>query len=659
MAKTISRQYEISAHVECTLLKPSLNDTYLVRSRTTRWVARVYGAHRRSTDIAYELELLRHLRAGGVSVAESIPAADGCLTQRLEAPEGVRELAVFRYVDGEPMLHPDEQHYLLWGRLAAEIHGGADSFVSTHTRSGFDLEHLAYAPLRSAQTLLADRPEDWSFLVQLAGALGARVTQAVADGLDWGPCHGDFGAKNIHIEGSSLTALDFERCGAGWRAYDFAPVYRATRVEGKNELWEVFVRGYTSLRPLSPSDLAAVPVFRVLRQLEMLGTFASNAPRWGAHTALRTTLGLLASLRKLAVEDGFTQNPGRPALIPEAVIDREEHASRSAASMRAKVSYSLLGEEALAESIEDQYAIEMPATCRVQHRGLNDAYLVLAPRERYVARVHRIRARSAEEIGYELDLLEHLSRRGISVALPLFAKDGLPTVALPAAEGTRHLVLFRHARGVPASWERPEHAYSVGKVAAQIHAATDDFSSKNACRPLDLEYLVTRPLAAIRPFLGDRSADWRCLCRVAGELQTRVDARVGEGLDWGACHGDLRPQHVYLDERGEAVVVGFAQCAPGWRVYDFTMMQWGSAGDDEQIYWRSFLRGYTDVRPLSPVELELLPVFHALRHLASLGSRAENAGEWGTRQIGLNVLDQELAFFREWEAENGGSRDDV
>ena len=442
-------------------------------------------------------------------------------------------------------------------------------------------------------------------------------------------------------------------CGPGWRAYDLTPAYRATRQAGEDGLWRSFLQGYTALRPLSASDLAAVPTFRLLRHLGMLGIYASNAARWGAISLDDAALDRwLAALRGLAAELGPAS--GRRARAPSAPPDapRGERPRRAARVPAVEVGYSLLAPEAVGDQIARSYRIGAPVSCRLLQRGLNDNYLVATPRGRYIARVHRAGAPSAAEVGYELALLAHLSREGVSVAGAVPTADGAATVALAAPEGTRLLVLFAHSQGVPLSWQRREHAALVGSTAARIHAASDGFSGPER-RPLDLEHLVSRPLAALRPFLEPRAEDWLLLCRVAERLRLRAEAAAAEGLDWGACHGDLRPERIHVGEGG-ATVVGFDQCGPGWRVSDFSIIQWGAMGPEGRSYWRAFLRGYADVRPIGRADLRAAPVFHALRHLAALGRRAEGASEWGTRQIGSGVIDEELAFFRAWEAEHSG-----
>jgi Ser/Thr protein kinase RdoA (MazF antagonist) len=653
----LAGRYALDAPVDCRLLKPGLNDSYLVTSSEGRCVARLYGAQRGRSEVAYELELLLHLAAAGVPVAEPLPAADRELTCVLDAPEGPRELALFRFAPGAAISWRDERHCRLAGGLAARIHGAADAFHTGHTRRPLDLEQLADGPVRAVEPFLLQRPDDREFLVGLADDLHGRVARASDRGLDWGPCHGDFGAKNIHLAGGSPTALDFDMCGPGWRAYDLAPAYRATRQAGEDGLWRSFLEGYAVLRPLSPSDLAAVPTFRLLRHLGMLGIYASNAARWGAISLNDAALDRwLAALRTLAAELGPAPRRRARAVSASPDAPRGERPRGAAGVAAAEVGYSLLAPEAVADQIVRSYRFGAPVSCRLLQRGLNDNYLILTSRGRYIARVHRAGAPSAAEVGYELALLAYLSGKGVSVPVPVPAADGGATVALAAPEGTRLLVLFAHSQGAPLSWQAPQHAALVGSTAARIHAASDGFTGPER-RTLDLEHLVSRPLAALRPFLEPRAADWRLLCRVAAGLRRRAEA-AAEGLDWGPCHGDLRPERIHVDAEGRATVVGFDQCGPGWRVFDFSIIQWGAMGPEGRAYWRAFLRGYADVRPIGRAELRAAPVFHALRHLAALGGRAEGAGEWGTKQIGTAVIDEELAFFRAWEAEHAGGRGD-
>jgi Ser/Thr protein kinase RdoA (MazF antagonist) len=279
----IAQAYPVDTPETCQLLLPSKNDTYLVTTGGDRYIARVYRARWRSwSEIAYELELLTHLAAKGVPVSVPIPARDGTVIRPLLAPEGTRHLVLFTYAEGKRLSWKDEAHSQLAGRLLAAIHAATEDFVSRHTRFCLDLEYLIDRPLAAIHPFLAHRPADRHYLEGFASRLRARAEVVVGSGLDWGVCHGDFGAKNIHItEDRRLTVFDFDRCGAGWRAYDFALIQWGAMGRSTGGMWEPFLRAYAEVRRPGANDVASVPLFHAMCHLSSLGVFAENASDWG------------------------------------------------------------------------------------------------------------------------------------------------------------------------------------------------------------------------------------------------------------------------------------------------------------------------------------------------------------------------------------------
>jgi Ser/Thr protein kinase RdoA (MazF antagonist) len=252
-------------------------------TKHARYVARVYRAAWRSADeIAYELELLVHLAGKGVRVSAPVPARDGRLALPLLTPEGVRYLALFTYVEGNPLTWTNPEHCDLAGRLLAAIHDASDDFVSTHTRTALDLEYLIEVPLAALAPFLARRPDDWAYLVAFAARLRARLT-ALSAALEWGVCHGDFSSTgNFRIgSDSAVTVFDFDLCGPGWRVFDLAPIQRAAVGYKNRRIWRTFLRGYLECRRLDSADLAAVPLFYALARLWSLGMRAAHVTRWG------------------------------------------------------------------------------------------------------------------------------------------------------------------------------------------------------------------------------------------------------------------------------------------------------------------------------------------------------------------------------------------
>jgi Ser/Thr protein kinase RdoA (MazF antagonist) len=280
----VTQHFPVSSSSTCQLIKQGLNDTYLMQLPDSRLVARVYGARREPSEIAYELELLTHVATRNVRVPAPLAATDGSFAVALNAPEGDRAVSLFPYVEGAPLAWRDAAHCRLAGRLLARFHSASDDFGSAHWRCRLDADYLIDRPLRAVRPMMAHRPTDLHDLEDLASRLRADLTRLADAGLDRGVCHGDFGAKNIFAgtADADATIMDLDFCGEGFRVYDFTPIRRATLGTKTEGLWDAFLSGYCDVRPIREVDLDAVMLFRALRHLSMLGVFAENVDMWGA-----------------------------------------------------------------------------------------------------------------------------------------------------------------------------------------------------------------------------------------------------------------------------------------------------------------------------------------------------------------------------------------
>jgi len=279
----VAGAFEMGDLRSCQLICSGSSDTYLLETADRQYVARVYRAGWRSaSDIQYELALLGYLAASGISVPVPINSKRGALAQPLSAPEGIRYLAMFNYLEGTPLSFDNVDNARLAGQAAAKIHSAADRFATPCTRPALDLPNMIEKPLEVIRPLLESRPDAWDYIRGLAARVRERADAVITSDLDWGLCHGDFGRKNLLLKpNGELIVLDFDNCAMGWRAYDFTSVFGEARGMGRMDLYDAFVKGYTLVRPLPEKNLELVPLFRGLRHLCMLGVFAQNAPAWG------------------------------------------------------------------------------------------------------------------------------------------------------------------------------------------------------------------------------------------------------------------------------------------------------------------------------------------------------------------------------------------
>lgn len=276
-------QYAVDEPVTCSLLSRSMTDTYLVTTSTTRYILRAYRTQQRTLpDILYECDLIRFLAQQGVAVATPIVNRSGQVTAVLEAPEGPRYIVLFTHAPGQrvPLEPAACRHF---GATLAAMHAASDLFVRPHHRFSLDLNLLVDRSLTLIEPWLRHRQTDWQVVIQSADVVRTGIAQLVKHGLDTGVCHGDVWDGNAHLSADgTVTLFDFDYCGWGWRSYDLA-VFRSTvdLVGVELSVWEAFFSGYQQRRPLSPVDVAAIPLLVAARRIWHMGIQVANGDDWG------------------------------------------------------------------------------------------------------------------------------------------------------------------------------------------------------------------------------------------------------------------------------------------------------------------------------------------------------------------------------------------
>lgn len=281
----VNKLYSIGEVKECRFLVNGLNDTYIVKTLAEQYVLRIYKAHwRTKADILFEVELLNDLKTKGISVSSPVPTKNDEYLYDLLAPEGLRYMVLYTYADGEYSEAEDKCE--LFGEEVARMHLAMDEFKSEHARFEIDLNHLLDEPLQNIRPFLSHRPEDFNYLETLSVELRSRIEELSHD-LEWGVCHGDLHGGNVHFQEDTLTQFDFDCCGYGYRSYDVS-VYLWSKVMFKdkeafeNKNWTLFIHSYQKIKPLSSTELSAVPIFVAIRDIWLMGLHTGNAPIWGA-----------------------------------------------------------------------------------------------------------------------------------------------------------------------------------------------------------------------------------------------------------------------------------------------------------------------------------------------------------------------------------------
>lgn len=295
-----------------------------------------------------------------------------------------------------------------------------------------------------------------------------------------------------------------------------------------------------------------------------------------------------------------------------------------------EVRHSLFSNKTI-QLIVTSYDIGKIISCSFLTRGLNDTYLVVTDKNKYIFRVYRYGWREKSDILFELDALNYASKCGVSVSKPLIRKDGQWLSEIPAPEGTRYGVLFSYSEG-----DRPEinkeNCYVIGKTLGSLHRVTDSFTPKNQRSfELNLTHLLDEPAALITPMLQQ-------LCRdkvsIFNAIVTNLKTYFQENnqLDYGFCHGDFHNFNMHMKDQ-KLEVFDFDCCGLGFRAYDVSVFLWNlkqNYSNLESSCWDAFVNGYLGQKSMSGKNMKEVMKFLTIRRIWFMGILLKNDDVWGT-----------------------------
>jgi Ser/Thr protein kinase RdoA (MazF antagonist) len=271
---------------ECRLLSASMRDVYLITTTGARFVLFIYRhAQRTPEQIEAEWACVDHVRAHGTPVAPAIRQRDGRLLLTFSAPEGIRYGVVSVFIAGQHLRHRySAEAVRQYGRSIARIHRAGDTFASAANRprhdEAFFLDRCLEAVLSAGVLGAADQ----EFLGEAVERLRERIVVLPKTLPTYGMIHGDVIRANVQVgDDGSVTVLDFDLCGLGWRAYDIASLLQVYAGQPEEaEATRVFLDGYEEVRPLGGGERESLPPFKAARYVFEQGIPAMNLDHWGS-----------------------------------------------------------------------------------------------------------------------------------------------------------------------------------------------------------------------------------------------------------------------------------------------------------------------------------------------------------------------------------------
>lgn len=286
--KGLSSVWGVSPEADLKLLTISENATFRIADAKggRDLIVRVHRPdYHTEQEILSELAWIEALRQEGVvATPQPITAKDGSLLQVFSDGETMRHAVAFEYMPGK---EPDAESDLVrWygalGEINARLHGHSrgwtrpDRFVRKTWNFDRILGEGAYwGDWRAALGLTPEGRE----ILERTHALLETQTAAYGYGADrFGLVHCDMRAANLLVEGDRLGVIDFDDCGLSWFAYDFAAAISFMEHEPFiPDLMAAWLEGYRRVAPLDAEHEAALPMFIMLRRMQLTAWIASHA----------------------------------------------------------------------------------------------------------------------------------------------------------------------------------------------------------------------------------------------------------------------------------------------------------------------------------------------------------------------------------------------
>ena len=265
--------------------------------------------------------------------------------------------------------------------------------------------------------------------------------------------------------------------------------------------------------------------------------------------------------------------------------------------------------------------------------GTNSVYAVRVAGTRYYLRVTNTRHRTRAQLEAELDFVEYLGSRGISVARAHRSASGERIESFPA-EPARHAILFAAVRGRHFEFFSSDIDRRLfdrwGSAMGAMHAASHAFVPTGPRRPSwDAQDSTTFDRSGIPGSEMEAWHEHECLTQGL-ESVPRTPAT------WGLIHADFERTNFVIDGRGTVHIYDFDDACYHWYAADIANALWAFRNAppcDRAHFLEWFLEGYRRQYTIAPNVREQLAGFIRVRTLSLFVNRLRSARdtEWVRR----------------------------
>lgn len=300
-------QWGFSPNSDVSLLTVSENATFRVIDADNKsFVVRVHRPHYHAlAEIESELLWIDNLRAEQIVVTpKPVALTTGGKIATFQEGSDVRYMVAFEFMPGD---EPSPENALAsgfrqLGTITAKLHNHVMkwSAPANFARKKWDFETTIGATphwghWHSCSGLSA---KDKAVLNDTVSIIQSRLEHFGTGPKRFGLIHADLRLANLLVDTDTLAVIDFDDCGFGWYAYDFAAAISFIEEDPQvPELLQAWVSGYREVAELSDEDELMIPTFIMLRRLMLTAWLNTHSE---TPTAQELGVGFLDGTMRMA-----------------------------------------------------------------------------------------------------------------------------------------------------------------------------------------------------------------------------------------------------------------------------------------------------------------------------------------------------------------------
>jgi homoserine kinase type II len=232
------------------------NTNYLLHTEKGPFILTLYEKRVAPADLPFFLGLMEHLAKAGITCPTPVRDAQGRMLRQLAG----KPAALVTFLEGVWIRRPQARHCLALGQAMAKLHLAGQTFDGKRRNA---LGLAGWRPLYQRFQSRAD---------EIGAGLAAIIAQELAHleaswpaDLPQGIIHADLFPDNAFFLGDTLSGLiDFYFACTDSLAYDVAITLNAWCFESDHAFnitkGQALLKGYQSVRALSPAERSALPL---------------------------------------------------------------------------------------------------------------------------------------------------------------------------------------------------------------------------------------------------------------------------------------------------------------------------------------------------------------------------------------------------------------